>query len=79
MDVAFYLSVCQLPPAPGANPYTGFGKKVKKMGREQRGGCCLRNGGCSGISMWLDFTLVEEGGCCACLSFAEDQRDVGHW
>lgn len=80
MDVAFYLSVCQLPPAPGANSYTGFGKRMKKMGREQRGGCCLGNGVCSGISVWLDFTLVEEGGCwLSVLTFAEDQRGVGHW
>lgn len=75
MDVAFYLSACQLPHAPGANCYTGFGKRLQKMGREQRGGCCLGNGGCS----WhLHVAGLHTGGgrgllaICARLSFAED-------
>lgn len=82
MDVAFYLSTCQLPPAPGASSYTGSDKRVKKMEREQRGGCCLGNGGCR----WhLHVAGLHSGGgaglvaISARLSFAEDQRGVGHW
>lgn len=82
MDVAFHLSACQLLAAPAAapNPYPGPGKGVKKMGREQRGGCCLENSGC-----W--WQLHVAGPCtgggrrllttCAHLFLTEVQRDMG--
>lgn len=63
-DIAFHLSTCQLLPAPALapNPYPGPGKGVKKIRKEQEG-AAWGMVAAGGISMWLDLTLVEEGGC----------------
>ena len=83
-DIAFHRSTCQHLPvlAPAPSPYPGSGRGMKKMGREQGGGCCLGNGGCR----WHRHEVAgpHTGGgrellaTCARLSFAKYQRDVGH-